>query len=70
MSIPGLIGGSFIFETIFAWPGMGRLAYESALSFDYPVIMGVVTMGAVLTLLGNLAADIAYAAVDPRIRYK
>jgi peptide/nickel transport system permease protein len=49
---------------------MGRLAYESALSFDYPVIMGVVTMGAVLTLLGNLAADIAYAAVDPRIRYK
>ncbi len=70
MSVPGLIGGSFIFETIFAWPGMGRLAYESALSFDYPVIMGVVTMGAVLTLLGNLAADIAYAAVDPRIRYK
>jgi len=70
MSVPGLIGGSFIYETIFAWPGMGRLAYESALSFDYPVIMGVVTMGAVLTLLGNLAADIAYAAVDPRIRYK
>lgn len=70
LSLPGLIGGSFIFETIFAWPGMGRLAYESAVSFDYPVIMGVVTIAAFLTLLGNLLADIAYALVDPRIRYK
>jgi peptide/nickel transport system permease protein len=70
LSLPGLIGGSFIFETIFAWPGMGRLAYESAISFDYPVIMGVVTMAAILTLLGNLLADIMYAMVDPRIRYK
>lgn len=70
LSLPGLIGGSFIFETIFAWPGMGRLAYESAISFDYPVIMGVVTMAAFLTLLGNLLADIMYALVDPRIRYK
>lgn len=70
LSLPGLIGGSFIFETIFAWPGMGRLAYESAISFDYPVIMGVVTIAALLTLLGNLLADIAYALVDPRIRYK
>ncbi len=70
LSLPGLIGGSFIFETIFAWPGMGRLAYESAISFDYPVIMGVVTIAAFLTLLGNLLADVAYALVDPRIRYK
>ncbi len=70
LSLPGLIGGSFIFETIFAWPGMGRLAYESALNFDYPVIMGVVTMAAFLTLLGNLLADISYAFVDPRIRYR
>jgi peptide/nickel transport system permease protein len=70
LSLPGLIGGSFIFETIFAWPGMGRLAYESAITFDYPVIMGVVTIAAFLTLLGNLLADIAYALVDPRIRYK
>ncbi len=69
LSIPGLISGGFIFETIFAWPGMGRLAYESAMSFDYPVIMGVVTAGALLTLLGNLFADIAYAFADPRIRY-
>ena len=49
---------------------MGRLAYESALSFDYPVIMGVATIAAFLTLLGNLIADIAYALVDPRIRYR
>ncbi len=70
LSLPGLIGGSFIFETIFAWPGMGRLAYEAAMSFDYPVIMGDVTIAAFLTLLGNLVADISYAFVDPRIRYK
>ncbi len=70
LSVPGLIGGSFIFETIFSWPGMGRLAYESAMAFDYPVIMGVVTIGALLTMAGNLCADVAYAAVDPRIRYR
>lgn len=70
LSLPGLIGGSFIFETIFAWPGMGRLAYEAAVNFDYPVIMGVVTMAAFLTLLGNLLADISYALVEPRIRYR
>lgn len=70
LSLPGLIGGSFIFETIFAWPGMGRLAYESAMTFDYPVIMGTVTMAAFLTLFGNLIADISYALVDPRIRYR
>ncbi|MCE5300090.1 MAG: ABC transporter permease [Spirochaetia bacterium] len=70
LSLPGLIGGSFIFETIFAWPGMGRLAYDAAMTFDYPVIMGTVTMAALLTLTGNLLADISYALVDPRIRYK
>jgi peptide/nickel transport system permease protein len=68
LSLPGLIGGSFIFETIFAWPGMGRLAYESALSFDYPTIMGIAVIGAILTLLGNLLADLLYAWADPRIR--
>lgn len=68
LSLPGLIGGSFIFETIFAWPGMGRLAYESALSFDYPTIMGIAVIGAFLTLLGNLLADLLYAWADPRIR--
>jgi len=70
LSVPGLIGGSVIFETIFAIPGMGQLFYESALARDYPTIMGILTIGAVLTLLGNLLADISYAFVDPRIRYE
>lgn len=70
LSLPGLIGGGFIFETIFAWPGMGRLGYEAIMARDYPVIMGVGIMVAFLTLLGNLLADITYAYVDPRIRYK
>lgn len=70
LSLPGLISGGFIFETIFAWPGMGRLGYESAMNFDYPVIMGIATIGSILTLFGNILADITYAIVDPRIRYR
>lgn len=68
LSIPGLIGGSVIFESIFAIPGMGRLFYDSVMARDYPLIMGVLVIGAILTLLGNLIADISYAWVDPRIR--
>ncbi len=68
LSVPALIGGSVIFESIFAIPGMGRLFYDSVMARDYPVIMGILTIGAILTLLGNLIADIAYAHVDPRIR--
>ena len=67
--IPGLIGGSVIVETVFAWPGIGRLAYQSVLSRDYPTVMTIMTISAVLVLLGNLAADVLYAVVDPRIRY-
>lgn len=67
LSVPGLIGGSVIFESIFAIPGMGRLFYESVMSRDYPTIMGVLSIGAILTLLGNLLADIAYSYADPRI---
>jgi len=70
LSLPGLIGGGFIFETIFAWPGMGRLGYQAIMARDYPVIMGVGVIAAFLTLLGNLIADITYAFVDPRIRYR
>ena len=70
LSVPGLIGGSVIFETIFAIPGMGQLFYSSAMSRDYPTIMGILVIGAVLTLIGNLIADISYALVDPRIRVK
>ena len=68
LSIPGLIGGSVIFESIFSIPGMGRLFYESVMARDYPVIMGVLVIGASLTLLGNILADVSYAAVDPRIK--
>jgi peptide/nickel transport system permease protein len=68
LSIPGLIGGSVIFETIFAIPGMGQLFYMSVMSRDYPVVMGILFIGAVLTLLGNLIADVSYAVADPRIR--
>lgn len=70
LSVPGLIGGAVIFETIFAIPGMGQLFYASAMSRDYPTIMGILVIGAVLTLVGNLLADISYALVDPRIRVK
>lgn len=70
LAIPGLIGGSVIFESIFSIPGMGQLFYSSAMARDYPTIMGILIMGAFLTLIGNLIADIAYFLVDPRIRAK
>lgn len=70
LSVPALIGGSVIFETIFAIPGMGQLFYSSTLARDYPTIMGILVIGATLTLLGNLLADISYALVDPRIRVR
>jgi len=68
LSIPGLIGGSVIFETIFAIPGMGQLFYMSVMARDYPTIMGILLIGAILTLVGNLIADVSYAVADPRIR--
>jgi len=68
LSLPDLIGGSVIAETIFSVPGMGRLFYEAVMARDYPVIMALVTIGGVLTMLGNFLADVAYAYADPRIR--
>lgn len=68
LSIPGLIGGSVIIESLFAIPGMGKLFYDATLMRDYPVVMGILVIGAVLTLVGNLVADLAYAWADPRIR--
>ena len=68
LSIPGLIGGSVIVESIFAIPGMGKLFYDSVLMRDFPVIMGILTIGSVLTLIGTLLADIGYAWADPRVR--
>jgi peptide/nickel transport system permease protein len=70
LSVPGLIGGSVIFENIFGIPGMGQLFFNGVMGRDYPLIMGILTIGAILTLLGNLLADIGYMLADPRIRAK
>jgi peptide/nickel transport system permease protein len=66
----GLLGGSLLVEYVFSWPGIGRLAYESALQRDYAVSMGLVVVGSTLIVLGYLLSDIAYALVDPRIRFR
>lgn len=66
--IPILLGGAVVVENVFALPGIGQLAVSSALGRDYPVVMTVNLITAVLVILGNLAADLAYSAVDPRIR--
>lgn len=70
LSVPGLIGGSVIFENIFGIPGMGQLFYAGVMTRDYPLIMAVLTIGSFLTLFGNLLADIGYMLADPRIRAK
>lgn len=70
MSISGLFGGAVITESIFAWPGIGKLTVSCVLQRDYPILMGINMLLAVLTLLGNLLSDIMYALVDPRIRLK
>jgi peptide/nickel transport system permease protein len=66
--LPGLLSGSVIVERIFAWPGLGRLYFDSILSRDYPVVLGLSLLGAVATLAATLAADVAYAFADPRVR--
>ena len=67
--LPGLIGGSVIIETVFSIPGMGQLGYEAFLARDYPVVLALLTITAVLTLIGILLSDILLAAVDPRIAF-
>lgn len=67
--LPGLIGGSVIVETIFSIPGMGELSYMALVSRDYPMIMAIFTLSAVLTLVGILLSDVLYSIVDPRIAY-
>lgn len=68
LSVPGLIGGSVIIESIFALPGLGQLFYTAVMARDYTMIMGNLVLGALLTLLGNMIADICYCISDPRIR--
>ncbi|MFP4168478.1 MAG: ABC transporter permease [Desulfonatronovibrionaceae bacterium] len=70
LSVPTLIGGSVIIESVFALPGLGKLFYEAVMARDYPLVMGNLVLGALLTLVGNLLADFAYSLADPRIRIK
>jgi len=68
LRLPWLVGGAVITETVFSWPGMGRLLVDAVSQRDYPVVQGVVLILAILVLLSNLAADLMYAYLDPRIR--
>jgi len=70
LQIPALLAGAVITEQIFEWPGMGRLTIEAINQRDYPVLMGITLIAAVLVAAGNLLADIAYSVIDPRIRYE
>jgi peptide/nickel transport system permease protein len=67
--LAGLIGGAAFFETVFSWPGIGRMILESALKRDFPVILANLMIGATLILIGYLIVDIGYAWLDPRVRY-
>lgn len=69
LGLPRLLGGTVIVEAVFAWPGMGTLAITAVRGRDYPVIMAINLMSAVLILASNLLADVVYAVVDPRIKY-
>lgn len=69
LSLPSVVGGSFVIETVFAWPGLGQLGYQATSARDYPVLMALNLLTALAVVSGNLLADILYAAVDPRIRY-
>jgi ABC-type dipeptide/oligopeptide/nickel transport system permease component len=69
LRIPWLFGGAVITETVFAWPGMGRLLVDSIMKRDYPVVQGVVLVIAILVVISNIIVDFAYAFLDPRIRY-
>ncbi|QUH20067.1 ABC transporter permease [Alkaliphilus sp. B6464] len=68
MSLPSLVSGAFITETVFGWPGMGQLGINSIFSFDYPVIMAITMFSSLLLIIGNLLSDILYGIADPRIK--
>ena len=69
LRVPGLFGGALFTETIFAWPGIGRLFFRAAQRVDYPLLMGIVLINSFLIIAFNLVADLVYAYLDPRIRY-
>jgi peptide/nickel transport system permease protein len=69
LEIPFLFTGAIVVETIFSWPGMGRQFIMAVETFDYPVLMGILLVTAVIVVFANLIADVAYAVVDPRVQY-
>jgi len=69
LAIAFLFSGAIVTETIFSWPGMGRLYFEAILARDYFLVMGLLFFGSVLVVMMNLVADVVYAWADPRIRY-
>jgi peptide/nickel transport system permease protein len=69
LEIPFLFTGAIVTETIFTWPGIGHLTIDATNAFDYPTLMGLLLIAALATVLANLIADVAYAVVDPRIKY-
>ena len=69
LELPDLLSGSLVIEVVFSWPGIGLLAYQRALGYDYTTVMGVTTFVAILVVLGNLLADLSYGILDPRVRY-
>ncbi len=69
LDLPELFAGALVTETIFGWPGMGRLFWDAATRFDYPILMGILAVSATFIILANLLADVLYAYLDPRIRY-
>jgi peptide/nickel transport system permease protein len=70
LSLPELVAGAVIVETIFSWPGIGSLSAEAAANHDYTLIMGMTVFIALLVLISNLLTDLVYAVVDPRIAYR
>jgi peptide/nickel transport system permease protein len=69
LSLPSLLAGAAITESIFTWPGLGLLAVQSVTTNDFPVVLAIVMIGGMMVLLGNLVADVLYGFVDPRIKY-
>ena len=70
LNMAGLFSGAVITETVFAWPGIGRMFVQAMFSRDYPLLMGILLLGSVMVVVFNLLADVLYAVLDPRIRYE
>ena len=69
LELPGLVSGGLVVEVVFGWPGIGKLAFERALQYDYSTVMGITFFATLLVIAGNLLADVLYGVLDPRIRY-